>query len=216
MGYLTPVQIESSYKSHVEKKMDECSFASKFVKEVKKHHALVKNLLMRMKNKLIKKSWKMEVVSDEPSTNEQAPTMTSMLSSFDISTPTSSHQQPFSPPLPSTPPSPPPQDIGRELKNAFFVGIYNTNMAERNSRSGLNDAVAEVRLNLYEASGMAEKVEERIYQELLILSHNQQTPVNVDEQQAWYITKGKELLEQMKNFDFFVQSAQEYHGLYGM
>jgi hypothetical protein len=141
MGHLTPVQIEGSYKSRIEKKIKECSFASKFVKEVNKHHASVKKFLRRMKNGLIKKSWRMEVDSDEPTTSEQSAATTGMSSSVDFNTPTSPSQQPSSVPLPSGPP-PPPQDVRGELKNALFVGIYSTNMAERSSRSGLNGAVA--------------------------------------------------------------------------
>jgi hypothetical protein len=53
MGHFTPVQIEGKYKNRIENKIKECSFSPKFVKLVKKHHALVKKLLKRMKNKLI-------------------------------------------------------------------------------------------------------------------------------------------------------------------
>jgi hypothetical protein len=63
---------------------------------------------------------------------------------------------------------------------------------------------------------MADEVEQRICQELMILCHNQQAPITVEEQQAWYVTKGKELLEQMQGFDFFIQSAQQYHNIYDM
>jgi hypothetical protein len=130
------------------------------------------------------------VDNDQPSTNEQSAATTSLSSPVGLNTPTSPPQQasspPPSPPFPSPPPTP--QHIRREFKNALLFGIYNTNMVERNSRSGLNGAVAQGRLGLDEASDMAQKIEQLVHQELKNLYHNQQVPMTMEEQ-TWYTMK---------------------------